>query len=162
MFDVEFITRLVDLMVDKDLREIDLRDGDSKICLKRGVSGEMIQSFVTAPGAFPAAPPGPPATPPAPSAETQAEARVEAESEEGLVPISSPMVGTFYTAPDPESPPFVTVGSSVGPDTVVCIIEAMKVFNEIKAEVTGTIERILIQNEQPVEFGQPLFLIRPA
>jgi acetyl-CoA carboxylase biotin carboxyl carrier protein len=94
--------------------------------------------------------------------ETQAEARVEAESEEGLVPISSPMVGTFYTAPDPESPPFVTVGSSVGPDTVVCIIEAMKVFNEIKAEVTGTIERILIQNEQPVEFGQPLFLIRPA
>ena len=162
LFDVEFITRLVELMVDKDLREIDLRDGDSKICLKRGVSGEAFQSMVTAPVAVPAAPSGPPTTVAATQAGIQAAAPVEAESEEGLVPISSPMVGTFYTASDPESPPFVTVGSSVGPDTVVCIIEAMKVFNEIKAEVTGTIERILVQNEQPVEFGQPLFLIRPA
>lgn len=162
MFDVEFITRLVELMVDKDLREIDLRDGDSKICLKRGVSGEVFQSVVTAPGTVPVMPAGPPVPLPATPGGTHPAAPVEAESEEGLVPISSPMVGTFYAAADPESPPFVTVGSSVGPDTVVCIIEAMKVFNEIKAEVTGTIERVLIQNEQPVEFGQPLFLIRPA
>jgi acetyl-CoA carboxylase biotin carboxyl carrier protein len=158
LFDVEFITRLVELMVDKDLREIDLRDGESKICLKRGVSGEMFQSVVPAPVTIPGVPSVPPGTPGGAHAATP----TEAESEEGLVPISSPMVGTFYTAPDPESPPFVTIGSSVGPDTVVCIIEAMKVFNEIKAEVTGTIERILVQNEQPVEFGQPLFLIRPA
>ena len=72
------------------------------------------------------------------------------------------MVGTFYTASDPDTPPFVTVGSSVGDDSVVCIIEAMKVFNEIKAEATGTVERILVQNEQPVEFGQPMFMVRPS
>ena len=73
----------------------------------------------------------------------------------------SPMVGTFYTAPDPDSSPFVQVGSEVSADTPVCIIEAMKVFNEIKAEVAGTIERILVQDQQAVEFGQPLMLVRP-
>jgi len=71
------------------------------------------------------------------------------------------MVGTFYSAPDPDSPAFVQIGSQVGPDTPVCIIEAMKVFNEIKAEVSGTIERILVKDEQAVEFGQPLMLVKP-
>jgi acetyl-CoA carboxylase biotin carboxyl carrier protein len=71
------------------------------------------------------------------------------------------MVGTFYSASDPEAPPFVSVGTEVEPDTAVCIIEAMKVFNEIKSEVSGTIERILVQNQQAVEFGQPLMLVRP-
>jgi acetyl-CoA carboxylase biotin carboxyl carrier protein len=71
------------------------------------------------------------------------------------------MVGTFYVAPDPDSPPYVQVGAVVHPDAVVCIVEAMKVFNEIKAEVAGTIEKILVKNEQPVEFGQPMFLVRP-
>jgi acetyl-CoA carboxylase biotin carboxyl carrier protein len=71
------------------------------------------------------------------------------------------MVGTFYAAPDPDSKPYVSPGSEVGPDTVVCIIEAMKVFNEIKAEVAGTIEKVMVQNAQAVEFGQPLFMVRP-
>ena len=150
MFDVELITQLVNLMVEKDLREIDLRDGDSKISLRRGAAGEVVQTVMAAaPAPMPAAP-----APAAPAAET--------ESDEGLVPIPSPMVGTYYAGPDPDSPPYVTVGSSVGADTAVCIIEAMKVFNEIKAEHSGTIERILVQNEQPVEFGQPLFMVRPS
>ena len=158
MFDVELITQLVNLMVEKDLREIDLRDGDSKISLRRGTAGEVVQT-VLAPAA--SGPPAAPATalaggPAAPAAPAKT------DSDEGLVPIASPMVGTYYTGPDPESPPFVSVGASVGPDSVVCIIEAMKVFNEIKAETTGTVERILVQNEQPVEFGQPLFMVRPS
>jgi acetyl-CoA carboxylase biotin carboxyl carrier protein len=82
--------------------------------------------------------------------------------DEGLVPIKSPMVGTFYSAADPNSPPFVTEGSTVTVNTVVCIVEAMKVFNEIKAEVSGTIARVLVKNEEPVEFGQALYLVRPT
>ena len=71
------------------------------------------------------------------------------------------MVGTFYAAPEPEAAPYLHVGSRLEPNTVVCIVEAMKVYNEIKAEVAGTIERILVKNEEPVEYGQPLFLVRP-
>ena len=78
----------------------------------------------------------------------------------GLVPIRSPMVGTFYTASDPTASPMSAPGSEVGADTVVCIIEAMKVFNEIKAELAGTVEKVMVQNAQPVEFGQPLFMVR--
>ncbi len=72
------------------------------------------------------------------------------------------MVGTFYTSSDPDSPPFVSVGDTVGPDTVVCIIEAMKVFNEVKAGVSGVVERVLVENAQPVEFGQRLIAIKPS
>jgi acetyl-CoA carboxylase biotin carboxyl carrier protein len=72
------------------------------------------------------------------------------------------MVGTFYAAPNPDAAPFVTPGNAVTPDTDVCVIEAMKVFNTIKAETSGTIERVLIENGQPVEYGQPLFLVRPG
>ena len=86
----------------------------------------------------------------------------ETDSESGLVAIESPMVGTFYASPAPEKPPFVSVGTSLGPDSVVCLIEAMKVFNEIKAETSGTIERVLVRNGEPVEFGQKLFLVRPS
>ena len=77
-----------------------------------------------------------------------------------MVEIKSPLVGSFYTAPNPDSPPYVNVGSEVTAGTVVCILEAMKVFNEIKSEIAGTIERVLVRNESAVEFGQPLFLVR--
>ncbi|MBC7836060.1 MAG: acetyl-CoA carboxylase, biotin carboxyl carrier protein, partial [Phycisphaerales bacterium] len=80
----------------------------------------------------------------------------------GLVAVMSPMVGTFYTSANPDSPPFISVGAAVGPDTTVCLIEAMKVFNEIKAECAGTIERVLVESGTAVEFGQKLFLVRPA
>ena len=100
---------------------------------------------------------------PPPGLETVAAAASPSETpaDDGLVTIASPMVGTFYAASDPESPPFVKVGAEIDPDTPVCIIEAMKVFNEIKAEVAGTIERILVENRQAIEFGQPLMLVRP-
>jgi acetyl-CoA carboxylase biotin carboxyl carrier protein len=159
LFDIELITKLVELMAEKDLREIDLRDGDSKISLRRGAAGEVFtagapQMMLAAPAA---------ASAPASAVPTEpAGGAVVPEADEGLVEIPSPMVGTFYAAPSPEAPPYVTVGTTVGPESVVCIVEAMKVFNEIKAEVSGTIERILVQNQQPVEFGQPLFLVRPS
>jgi acetyl-CoA carboxylase biotin carboxyl carrier protein len=85
-----------------------------------------------------------------------------ADDTAGLVAIKSPMVGTFYTAANPESPAFAKVGQQISDDSVVCIIEAMKVFNEIKAEASGTVVKILVNNGQVVEYGQPLFLIKPA
>jgi acetyl-CoA carboxylase biotin carboxyl carrier protein len=84
------------------------------------------------------------------------------DTEAGLVPIKSPMVGTFYSASTPDAKAFVSVGSQVDEDTDVCIIEAMKVFNNIKAEMRGTISKILVTNGETVEFGQPLFLVKPS
>ena len=83
------------------------------------------------------------------------------EEKEGLVSISAPIVGTFYRAPAPDAEPYVKVGDHIEEDTVVCIIEAMKLFNEIKAEIRGTIKQILVENGQPVEYGQTLFLVEP-
>ncbi len=151
MFDVKQVRELIELMVEHEINEIKLRQGDDAISLRRGPSGEVH----VAPAAAPAPLEVPRASAdPAPTAETP-------EADDGLVPITSPMVGTFYASPDPDAPVFVKVGSEVTPDSPVCIIEAMKVFNEIKAEVAGTVERILVQNEQAVEFGQPLMMVRP-
>ena len=80
----------------------------------------------------------------------------------GEVEIKSPMIGTFYRAPSPEAASYIEIGSEVNPDTVVCIIEAMKVMNEIKAETKGVITQVLVENAKPVEFGQPLFKVRPT
>jgi acetyl-CoA carboxylase biotin carboxyl carrier protein len=102
-----------------------------------------------------------PAPPPA-AAEPPAHLKAAAsEAEEGLVAIRSPMVGTFYRAPNPAAPSYCEIGSTVGIGTVICIVEAMKLMNEIESEVAGTIERVLVENGKPVEFNQPLFLIRP-
>jgi len=89
------------------------------------------------------------------------DAPASAEIEDGLVPIVSPIVGTFYAAPAPDAPPYVDVGSRVRSGQVVCIVEAMKLMNEIEAEVNGTVQRVLVENAQPVEFNQALYLIRP-
>ncbi len=86
--------------------------------------------------------------------------RVGGPKDTALIEIESPMVGTFYAKPNPDAAPFVSVGTRVTPDTVVCLIEAMKIFNEIKAECAGTIERVLVDSGDPVEFGQPLFQVR--
>lgn len=141
-------------MSEHGLSEVRIREGDTLISLRRGPLGEPVvyapAPTMLAPGAMPA-----------PAAAPGVEAAAAKPQDEGLIPIVSPMVGTFYSSPDPESPPFVQVGSEVDPSTPVCIIEAMKVFNEIKAEVAGTVERILVQDEQAVEFGQPLMLVRP-
>jgi acetyl-CoA carboxylase biotin carboxyl carrier protein len=150
MIDLKTLRSLIKLMVDHDLAELDLRDGDETIALKRAGQGApvvMSQPVSFAPqqasgGGALSPTPGAPATNDGPA-------------------VVSPMVGTFYTSSDPDSPAFVQVGDSVGPDTVVCIIEAMKVFNDVKAGVAGVIERVLVENAEPVEFGQKLFAIRP-
>jgi acetyl-CoA carboxylase biotin carboxyl carrier protein len=136
-------------MNEHDLSEIDLRQGDTRIQLRRG--GELI----TAPPVARAAAP----LPAAPAAAAPALPAEKPVKEEHMVLIKSPMVGTFYTAPDPDSPPYVKVGDPIGPETTVCIVEAMKVFNQIPAEVAGRIVAVLVENGAPVEFGQPLFKV---
>jgi len=143
--DTKRIEELIKLMVDNELSELDISDGESKVRLRRGPGGS-VQA----------------APPPVPAAAAEAPAEAPTEPAEGLIEITSPMVGTFYSAAGPETSAFVEVGSSVKEDTVVCIVEAMKVMNEIKAECTGTIEDICVTNAQPVEFGQVLFRVRPA
>jgi len=155
LLETDKIRQLIDMMVKNDLVEISLRDGDVEVCLRRPnpTFGQTVQLG------------GPPmmtvgavaAQPGTPSGEVEA----LPDDDVDLLEIASPMVGTFYAASSPDSPPLVSVGSSVGPDSVVCIVEAMKVFNEIKAEVTGTIDKILVKNEQAIEYGQPMFLVRP-
>lgn len=151
VFDVRRIRRLVELMKEHDLSEIDLREGETRIRLRRGpddVVAMVPQRTVAAPVAAPAA-----------AARPASESAPAAASEEKLAVIKSPMVGTFYISANPESPPFVKVGDHVGAESTVCIIEAMKVFNEIPAEVSGKIVARLVENGEPVEFGQPLFKV---
>jgi acetyl-CoA carboxylase biotin carboxyl carrier protein len=145
--EIEDIKQLVQLMVDNDLSELDITDGEKKISLRRGAGNVPVIASV--PMAAPAVTPGAAAAPAAAPASN-------------LLEIKSPMVGTFYSAPSPDSDPFVSVGTHVGDDTAVCIIEAMKVMNEIQAQCAGTIAEICVKNAQPVEFGQVLFRVKPA
>jgi len=153
--DLKDIKAIIDLMRKNSISEFELEKEGFKIRLKRGANGANVpaqsdESAVvsantaqTSPVLAATAMPGRPAPP------TE-------------VDIKSPMIGTFYRAPSPEAAPYVDVGSEVTPDTVVCIIEAMKVMNEIRAEVHGVVTQTLVDNGKPVEFGQPLFKIRPA
>lgn len=151
-FDLEKVRALVELMAQHDLREISLRRGDERWRLRRGPQ-EVVQMVAASPPAAVA-----PAATPAPPAASTTPPPAEAPG----VFIKSPTVGTFYAAPSPDDPPFVKVGSRVTPETIVCIVEAMKVFNQIPAEVSGTIAEILVNNGDPVEFGQPLFRVTPG
>jgi acetyl-CoA carboxylase biotin carboxyl carrier protein len=143
--DLKDIKAIVDLMEKNGLTAFEMEKGGFRIALSKGAVAGHAVSYAPAPVAAPAAPA---------AASTPAEPAAPAASGKE---IPSPMVGTFYTAPSPESPPFVKVGQKVTPDTVVAIIEAMKVMNEIKAEVSGTITEIAAENGQPVQFGQALF-----
>jgi len=149
IFDVRKIRRLVELMEQHDLSEIDLRQENTRIQLRRGASPRL----EVAPTPIPA--PQAPLAGPAPQPISPASADAPGD----LVVIKSPIVGTFYAAPDPDSPPYVKIGDHVGPETTVCLIEAMKVFNEIPAEVSGKIVAMLVKNGEPVEYGQPLFKV---
>ena len=149
VFDVRKVRRLVELMNDHDLAEIDLRQGEQRIRLRRGPEGQVVTAM---PGVAPLAVPAP-AVAPAPSSPVAAASAPAADS--GTI-IKSPMVGTYYSATSPEAAPFVKVGDQVGPETIVCIIEAMKVFNEIPAECSGKVVEVLVENGAAVEFGQPL------
>jgi acetyl-CoA carboxylase biotin carboxyl carrier protein len=153
--DLKDIKAIIDLMKKNSITEFELERQDSKIRLKRGLNGgqpvasEDTSSLLLNPATVQTGPLNAAAAPPMPVAT-------------GEVEIKSPMIGTFYRAPSPEAGSYVEVGSEVNPDTVVCIIEAMKVMNEIKAEVKGVITQILVENAKPVEFGQPLFKVRPV
>ena len=148
-FDVRTIKYLVGLMSQHDLSEIDLREGDLRIRLRRGAREVVVTSSSAPPAATP--PPAAPASAPA--------APETGPSHPGLHLIKSPTPGTFYSAPSPDAEPFVRVGTRVTPTTVVCVIEAMKIFNEITADCTGMIKEVLVENQQPVEFGQVLFKV---
>jgi len=151
IFDVKRIRRLVELMNEHELSEIDLRQSDQRIRLRKGSEPVVVN----------AAPPRPAAGNPAPAAGPAEPVAAGAKDEAEFVLIKSPMIGTYYTSPSPDAPPFVKVGDHVGPTTAVCVIEAMKVFKEIPAETSGQIVAVLVDNGEPVEFGQPLFKVDP-
>jgi acetyl-CoA carboxylase biotin carboxyl carrier protein len=149
IFDVKRIRRLVELMNEHELSEIDLRQSDQRIRLRKG-GDPLVVGVPRGPAAFGS----PDAVAPAPSGPAP-------PSDEALVLVTSPMIGTFYSSASPDAAPFVKVGDHVGPTTTVCIIEAMKVFNEIPAETSGQIVAVLVDNGEPVEFGQPLYKVDP-
>jgi acetyl-CoA carboxylase biotin carboxyl carrier protein len=156
--DLKDIKAIIDLMRKNSLSEFELERQDFKIKLKRGVTETAAPADEGLPAVYPAPLPAVgspglpvsagPATAPTPAAPA-------------LLEIKSPMIGTFYRAPSPDAADYVEINSEVNSDTVVCLIEAMKVMNEIKAEVKGVVTHILVENAKPVEFGQPLFRIRP-
>ncbi len=154
IFDHRKLRRLVQLMDDHDLSEIDLRQADVRLRIRRGP--EQVAQIVESAGfAAPA-----PRAVAAPAAAT--EAAPPAIDDSKFVIIRSPMIGTFYISPKPDQPPFVKPGDHVSTSTTVCIVEAMKVFNEIPAEVSGTIVAILVENGEPIEYNQPLFKVDPG
>ena len=150
VFDVKKIRRLVQLMKDHDLDEVDLEQGEQRIRLRRGSSGQVVYQQPPQPQ--------PQSAPPA-ATSAKAEDTAPAAEDSQMAVIKSPIVGTFYTSSGPEAEPFVKVGDHVGSESTVCIVEAMKVFNEIPAEVSGKVAAILVANGDPVEFGQPLFKV---
>jgi acetyl-CoA carboxylase biotin carboxyl carrier protein len=156
MIDTRKLKELVRLMVENDLSELDLRDHDETVTIKRGGAGVPMVHYAPPAAMMPAG------TPRASAAAASEDDAPAAPDESSLIAVESPMVGTFYSKPTPDAESFVSVGASIGSDTVVCLIEAMKVFNEIKAEVSGTVERVLVKDGESVEFGQKLYLVRPA
>ena len=154
MIDIRKLKELVRLMVTNDLTELDLRDEQQQVSVKRGGSNSV-----------PVVTQAPMAVAPAAAGAVAPAASVAipeaAASDDGLIAIESPMVGPYYAKPSPDKPSFLNVGDAIGEESVVCLIEAMKIFNEIKAEQTGTVAKILVQNGDAVEFGQPLILIKP-
>lgn len=160
--DLKDIKAIIDLMKKNSITEFELEEKDSKLRLKRGLAASAAMASEDAvpmvPMAAPVAVPVTPVVSPVPMGLSVG----NAVANTGEIEIKSPMIGTFYRSPSPEAAPYVDSGAEVGADTVVCIIEAMKVMNEIKAEVKGVITQVLVENGKPVEFGQPLFKVRPA
>jgi acetyl-CoA carboxylase biotin carboxyl carrier protein len=142
-------------MKKSDLSEFEIQDQDFKLRIKRDLPGRAPIAAQAAPVAAapaPVAAPAPAVAAPAPAAPAAADPSIKL--------VTSPMVGTYYATPSPENPPFVTVGSPIKADSVVCIIEAMKVMNEIQSEISGTVVECLVANGTSVEFGQPLFRVK--
>lgn len=157
------LKELIDFLIEKDISEFELERGDVKVRIKRGAeaAAPLITHAVPMAAMPMAAPPQPghssiAATPPA-----SVPAAPIAAKEEDLHPVKSPIVGTFYEAPGPGALPFVKPGDQVAAGQVLCIIEAMKLMNEIESDISGEVVKVLVSNGQPVEYGQPLFAIRP-
>ena len=149
---IKEIRQLVKLMVDNALMELDIESGSTKVSIKRAAGGAPVVTLAPSTGAGAKATEGP----------SKALKQTPEKSTDELLEIKSPMVGTLYTAAGPDSEIYVSVGDTVNANTVVCIVEAMKVMNEIKAECSGTIVEICAKNAQPVEFGQVLFRVKPS
>jgi acetyl-CoA carboxylase biotin carboxyl carrier protein len=150
IFDLARVRRLIAMMKRHDLAEIDLRHGDQQVRIRRGPEGG---AFVMPSAAMPAAPAAAAVAAPAAAGPPLSDAR--------MLVVKSPMVGTFYRASGPDAAPFVKVGDRIGPDQTVCIVEAMKVFNEIPSGVSGQVVAVLVENGAAVEFGQPLIKVDP-
>lgn len=154
------IKELIDFISSTGLAEVNLETDEIKLHIKRTASATVVEQplvsaapVVSAPAPSVAATPAPKSTE-APAAETK--------SSGNLIEVKSPMIGTFYRSANPESDPFVNVGDTINAGDVVCIIEAMKLFNEIESEVTGKVVKVLVDNASPVEYDQPLFLVDPS
>jgi len=160
--DLKQIKQVIDLMKRSDLSDFEVEEEKFKLRIRRNVASLPVvhAAPVAAPVLAPA--PAPVVHAPQPAEAPAAAAPAGDAPEPGIVFIKSPMVGTFYRTPSPESPPFVDVNSKVSENSVVCIIEAMKIMNEIQAEVKGTVVEVLLESGQPVEYGQKLFKVRIA
>ena len=154
--DFKKIKKLVSLVETSDISSLSVEEDNLKVEIKREGPTQIIQSSIPAQPVQAAAP----VQQAAPAAVDSPQPAPESNDTAGLIEIKSPMVGTFYASPNPESPAFVEVGKTIKKGDVVCIIEAMKLFNEIEAEIEGTIEKVCLENSAPVEFGQTLFLVR--
>jgi acetyl-CoA carboxylase biotin carboxyl carrier protein len=162
--DPKELKQILAILEENGITEFELEEEGRKLRIRKGTPsrGEGAPAVVIAPAlpSIAAAAPAPAAAAPAPSPPAPAAAPAAAEPEEGLSLVKSPIVGTFYRTPDPNSPPFVNVGDRVRVGQVLCIIEAMKLMNEIEAEVAGEIVKIHHESGQPVQYGEPLFSIR--
>lgn len=159
------LKELIDFLIEKDISEFELERGDVKVRIKRGAEPHIVHASpivhqIPVSSTIPLTQAAVASTATAPPP-VEAPARPATAEEEGLHIVKSPIVGTFYESPSPGSPPFVKVGDSVEAGQVVCIIEAMKLMNEIESDMAGEIVKKLVANSQPVEYGQPLFAVRP-
>lgn len=157
---IKEIKEMINLMNENGLTELEIEKEGLRILLKKGSSGEMVLERFPAKAAT--APSLPPETIVYQTPPVNGRGAEKTPAAKGTLDIKAPMVGTFYRAPSPESPAFAEIGQTIEVGQVVCIIEAMKLMNEIKAEIKGKIVDILVDNAEPVEFGQPLFLIETA
>jgi acetyl-CoA carboxylase biotin carboxyl carrier protein len=148
--DIRKVKKLIELLEESGISEIEIKEGEEAVRISRGPTGTMMPQFITAPMPAPA-----PAAPPASAADNPAAPRRKDDKNQ----ITAPMVGTFYAAASPTAKPFVAVGDEVKEGQVLCIIEAMKMMNQIESDRAGKVTAIMARNGDPVEFGQPLFII---
>ncbi len=161
------IQSLIKFVSESGVDEVDLEKKDFKLSIKKvpptvQSAPQVVHATVPAAPTAPTPQPVPAATPAPAATETESKETPAAPAASNLVEVKSPMIGTFYRSSSPDKPPFVNVGDSINVGDTICIVEAMKLFNEIEAEVSGKIVKVLVENAQPVEYDQPLFLVEPA